>query len=304
MDPFIVGVRFQKVGKIYHFDASGFQDLEIGDFVIVETSRGRELGEIISIVSDHESQKAGKWKPIHQKATPRDLVRRQFWQKKEIEALILCREKASELKIDGIKIVSAEYSFDGGRISFHYNKSSDTKVDLKRLRKTLKQAFPRIKVELRQIGPRDVAKKIGGFGACGLEKRCCSLFLSEFSPISIRMAKAQGVSLSPSEITGMCGRLRCCLIYEYQQYVQAKKNLPKLKKRVITPLGEGKVVDIIPLSEEVLVELEAGSQHKFLNQDIHPLNEYKELQQKINEPCKNDGNGSTNCKNQSNKDKA
>ena len=301
MSPFIVGVRFQKVGKIYHFDASGFQDLEIGDFVVVDTSRGRELGEIISIVSDDQSQLEGKWKPIHHKATPRDLVRRQFWQKKETEALILCREKSSELKIEGIKIISAEYSFDGGRITFLYNVSSDNKVDLKRLRKNLNQAFPRTKVELRQIGPRDVAKSIGGFGACGLEKRCCSLFISEFSPISIRMAKEQGVSLSPSEITGMCGRLRCCLIYEYQQYIQAKKNLPRRKKRVMTPLGEGKVVDIIPLIEEVLVELDTGSQHQFPNQDIHPLEEYKELQQKINESCDKNGNGSGNCKNQSNR---
>lgn len=297
MNPFIVGVQFQKVGKTYHFDASGFLDLEIGDFVVVETSRGKEMGEIISIVNDQNSQREGKWKPIHHKATPRDLVRRQFWQRKETEALILCREKASEVKIESIKIVSAEYSYDGGRITFLYNLDSDIKLDLKRLRTALKQAFPRIKVELRQIGPRDVAKLIGGFGACGLEKRCCSMFLSEFSPISIRMAKEQGVSLSPSEITGMCGRLRCCLIYEYQQYIQARNNLPKPQKRVITPLGEGTVVDIIPLMEEVLVALDTGNQQQFPNNDIHPLDEYKKLQEKINEPCESKGNGEQNCKN-------
>ena len=300
MNPFIVGVRFQKVGKIYHFDASGFQDLEIGDFVVVETSRGRELGEIISIVDDQKSQREGKWKPIDHKATPRDLVRQQFWQKKETESLILCREKVSELNLESLKIVSAEYSYDGGRITFLYNIGSDNKVDLKDLRKVLKQTFPHTKVELRQIGPRDVAKAIGGFGACGLEKRCCSLFLSEFSPISIRMAKEQGVSLAPSEITGMCGRLRCCLIYEYQQYVQAKKNLPKRKKRVMTPLGEGTVVDIVPLSEEVIIELDTGGQHQYPNHDIQPLEEFKNLQRKINEPCENNDNGSKNCKNQPN----
>ncbi len=109
---------------------------------------------------------------------------------------------------------------------------------------------------MRQIGPRDVAKIIGGMGACGLETRCCSKFLTDFSPISIKMAKAQGISLTPSEITGMCGRLRCCLIYEYEQYVKARKTLPKRKKRVVTPNGEGMVIDVAPLSGMVTVKLE------------------------------------------------
>lgn len=118
--------------------------------------------------------------------------------------------------------------------------------------------FGPAQVELRQIGPRDVAKLLGGMGACGLEQRCCSQFLCEFSSISIRMAKEQGISLTPSEITGMCGRLRCCLIYEYQQYVDARARLPKRNKRVMTVDGEGKVVDVVPIREAVIVEYPDG----------------------------------------------
>ena len=294
MKPHILGIRFNKVGKIYHFDASQMRDVGVGDFVIVETSRGRELGEVISIIDDPEAPQHGKWKSINQKATPRDLVRRQLWQKKELEALIACREKAADLKIEGIKIISAEYSFDGSRVSFYYSTETEKKIDVRRLRGAMKRAFARTRIELRQIGPRDVAKIIGGMGACGLSKRCCSMFLTEFSPISIRMAKAQGVSLSPTEITGMCGRLRCCLIYEYQQYVDARKKMPKRKKRVVTPLGEGVVVDLYPLREEVVVELESGKRYQMAHQDVQPLEELQALKKKAEEPCKErDGE---NCK--------
>src|SRR5204863_1431757 len=127
------------------------------------------------------------------------------------------------------------------------------KVETKSLRDDMQRLYPAQHVTLRQISPRDVAKIIGGMGACGLETRCCSMFLTEFSPISIKMAKEQGISLNPTEITGMCGRLRCCLVYEYEQYVEARKQLPKRGKRVGTPHGEGKVLDQNPLRETVLV---------------------------------------------------
>ena len=126
---------------------------------------------------------------------------------------------------------------------------------MKSLRQDMQRAFSPSQVELRQIGPRDAAKIMGGMGACGLETRCCTRFLTDFSSISIRMAKEQGISLTPPEITGMCGRLRCCLIYEYQQYVDARQGLPKRNKHVMTPLGEGKVVDVSPLAGRILVEL-------------------------------------------------
>jgi cell fate regulator YaaT (PSP1 superfamily) len=295
MQPFIVGIRFKKVGKIYHFDASKIQDLQLGDFAIVDTSRGRQLGEVVQVVEDPSPPPHGKWKPIHHKATPRDLVMRQIWQKKELEAVINCRAKAAELGIEGVKIVAAEFSFDGSRLSFMYSTEGEGKVDLKHLRRAIQRSYARSRVNMRQIGPRDVAKILGGMGACGLATRCCSTFLSEFSPISIKMAKAQGISLSPSEITGMCGRLRCCLIYEFEHYVEARKKLPKRKKRVVTSLGEGKVIDLYPLKETVLVALDSGVTQEFSHEEIEPWEELEALRKKAQEPCSNHPEGGCNC---------
>ncbi|NUM49291.1 MAG: hypothetical protein HUU38_31710 [Anaerolineales bacterium] len=152
-----------------------------------------------------------------------------------------------------------------------------------------------MKSEFRLIGPRDVAKILGGMGACGLETRCCSTFLTEFSPVSIKMAKAQGIALTPSEITGMCGRLRCCLIYEYEQYVEARKTLPKLNKRVITPLGEGKVVNVLPLKQAVLVDVPEKGLTEFLKHEIEPWDEVEALRRKANSPCDRHENGGCDC---------
>jgi cell fate regulator YaaT (PSP1 superfamily) len=237
----------------------------------------------------------GTWKPIHHIATPRDLLLRQVWQKKELEALIECRTKASEIGIKGVKFVTAEYAFDGTSLSFMYSTKVDGKVDIRRLRNEMKRIYPHTRIGFRQIGPRDTARFIGGMGACGLEKRCCSMFLKEFGPISIKMAKAQAVSLSPTEITGMCGRLRCCLVYEYQQYVDARKKLPRRTTKVVTPLGDGTVIDIYPVKETVVVELDSGTRQEFPHQDIHPWEEFKALQKKAQEPCSNHKGGSGEC---------
>ncbi len=296
MDPFIVGIRFQKIGKAYHFDASNCPDLRVGDFAVVETSRGRQLGEVIQLVKNPSPPVDGAWKPIHHKATPRDLVMRQIWQKKEVEAMITCRARLSELGIPGVKIVAAEFSFDGSRLSFLYSTEAEGKVELRNLRNMMQRFYQRSQVEMRQIGPRDVAKLLGGMGACGLEARCCSMFLTDFSPISIKMAKEQGISLTPSEITGMCGRLRCCLVYEYEQYVEARKTLPKRNKRVITPKGEGKVWDTYPLKQSVLVELDSGIRQEFPSMELQPWDEYEALRRKSTEPCDKHENGECNCK--------
>ncbi len=295
MEPFIVGIRFQKVGKIYHFDAREVPDLQVGDFAVVETSRGRQLGEIVQVINDPVPPPEGNWKPIHHRATPRDLVLRQIWQKKEIEAMINCRAKAAELGIQGVKVVAAEFTFDGARLSFLYSTEAEGKVDLRNLRNAMQRTYPRSRVEMRQIGPRDVAKILGGMGACGLENRCCSMFLTEFSPISIKMAKEQGISLTPTEITGMCGRLRCCLVYEYEQYVAARKALPKRGKRVGTPAGEGKVIDQYPLRLTVLVELDGENRQEFELEQIQPLEELEALRKKSQEPCDRHENGECNC---------
>ena len=295
MQPYIVGIRFQKVGKVYHFDASKNRDLQIGDHAVVETSRGRQLGEIVLILKDLSASHNGSWKPIKRKATPRDLVLRQIYHKKELEAVINCRAKAAELGVKGVKFVSADYSFDGSRLSIQYISETEGKVNLNKLRTALKRTYPRTRVELRQIGPRDVAKILGGMGACGLEKRCCTMFMTEFSPISIKMAKEQGISLTPSEITGMCGRLRCCLIYEYEQYVEARKRLPRRKKRVVTPLGEGIVVDIYPLTESLRVELDSGGKHEFPHDEIQPYDELEALRKKAQAPCDKHEGGNCDC---------
>jgi len=296
MTPIVVGIRFQKTGKIYHFDASNQADLLVGDFAVVDTSRGRQLGEVVQIFRDSGvSPNGGSLKSISRRATPRDLIMRQIWQKKEVEAMINCRAKAAELKVEGVKIVAAEFTYDGSRLSFLYNSEAEEKVDLKKLRNAMQRLYTRTKVEMRQIGPRDMAKILGGMGACGLENRCCTMFLTEFSPISIKMAKEQGISLTPSEITGMCGRLRCCLIYEYEQYVEARKQLPKRNKRVVTPEGEGKVVDVYPLKQAVLVELEAGRMQEFAHEQIQPWDELEALRKKSQEPCAKHPEGGCSC---------
>lgn len=284
MTPNIVGIRFQNVGKVYHFDASNCPDIQVGDHAVVETSRGRQLGEVVEIVNNPSSPPDGSWKLIQRKATPRDLVLRQTWQKKELEAVINCRAKTVELKIEGIKIVGAEFSFDGERLSLLYSSEAEGKIDLKKLKSVMQRTYPRTHVELRQIGPRDVAKMLGGMGACGLENRCCSLFLTEFSPISIKMAKEQGISLTPSEITGICGRLRCCLVYEFEQYTEARKQMPKRGKRVLTPNGEGKVLDIYPLKGSVIVELIDEIRREFPCEDLQPLDELQALRKKAETP--------------------
>ncbi len=291
MEPLIVGIRFQKVGKIYHFDASDCRDLRLGDFAVVETSRGCQLGEVIQILENPALPSDGTWKPIHHIATPRDLIMRQTWQKKEIEVVISCRAKLLEQGIEGVKIIAADFSFDGSRLSILYSTEADEKIDLRKMHNAMQRLYQRSRVEMRQIGPRDVAKILGGMGACGLENRCCSKFLSEFNPISIKMAKEQGISLTPSEITGMCGRLRCCLIYEYEQYAEARKHLPKRGKSVVTPRGEGKVVDTYPLKQTVIIELDTGVRIEVANDLVEPLEELEALRRKAREPCERLDNG-------------
>jgi cell fate regulator YaaT (PSP1 superfamily) len=287
MQPLIVGIRFQQIGKVYHFNASAIEDIKVGDRVIVETTRGRQLGEVTQRIEKPSPPPEGTWKPIERRATPSDLILRQTWQRKEIEAMINCRQRAAELKLAGVKIIAAEFSFDGARLTLMFSSETEEKVDLKSLRHDMTKLYPGTQVDMRQIGPRDVAKILGGLGACGLERRCCSRFLTDFSPISIKMAKEQGISLTPQEITGMCGRLRCCLVYEYEQYVAARKELPKRNKRVVTPLGEGRVVDMLPLQMIVIVELPEVGRREFERDQLEPWDELEALRRKSAQPCEN-----------------
>lgn len=265
----IVGIRFSKVGKIYHFNASQISDLKIGDPVIVETSRGLQLGFVALFVENPGEPGEGGWKTIQRRATPRDLLLRQGWQQKEEEAISVCKARAVEIHLDGIKIISAEYSFDGSRLTFFFStESEEGRADLKSMRSDMQKHYSPAQVEFRQVGPRDVAKILGGMGACGLETRCCAQFLTDFSSISIKMAKDQNISLTPAEITGMCGRLRCCLSYEYEVYTEARQRLPRRKARVKTPQGEGKVIDVAPLREVVFVEIPDVGMREFPASDV------------------------------------
>jgi len=268
METHIVSVRFTPMGKAYHFDASKIADIQKGDYIVVETSRGKQLGQIVDFPKNPVKPADGSFKTIDRKATPRDLLLKQTWQQKEYEAADKVRERAKELRLKGVKIINAEYSFDGSRLSISFGSESDEKAELKSLRQDMQKAFAPAQVELRQIGPRDVAKVYSGIGACGLEKRCCAGFLTEFSSISIRMAKEQGISLTPTEITGMCGRLRCCLNYEYDQYCAMRQELPKKNKRVMTPAGEGKVIDVITLRQRIVVELPDLGRREFSKEEI------------------------------------
>ncbi len=285
----ILGVRFSKVGKLYQFEFREHPDVKAGDFVIVDTARGRQMGQVMGLTPRDEKT---DYRAILRPATARDMALRQEWELKQPEAIIICQNRADELGgFRDVKFVTAQYNYDGSVLTFLY--ATEEKADIARLHRELNKMFP-AKVEMRQIGPRDVAKLLGGYGACGIE-RCCSTFLTDFSPISIKMAKAQGISLNPSEITGMCGRLRCCLVYEYEQYVDARKVLPRRNKKVGTPFGEGKVIDVHPLRDAVTVYIEDTGLKVIQREDIVPLDELRALAQKAKEPCSKHGDEPCDC---------
>lgn len=285
----VAGVRFIKIGKLYHFDTSQYPQLEAGDYVIVETARGRNMGQIIGFTEVDNIQEVH---PILRPATPRDLVLKQQWESKQDEALQVFVEKAKKIgTYSDVKFIAAQYNYDGSLLTIFV--TAEDRVNTNPLINETKRLFDS-HIDIRQIGPRDVAKLLGGFGACG-ELRCCSTFLTDFSPISIKMAKAQGISLNPTEITGMCGRLRCCLVYEYEQYVAARKTLPKRNKRVGTPEGAGRVVDVYPLTDSVMVQFEEAGRKMFKREDIIPIEELEALQKKAKEPCSKHGDEPCDC---------
>lgn len=285
----VAGVRFTKVGKLYHFTIDEYPDLNPGDFVIVETVRGRQMGQIMGFANPEDGR---EYRHILRPATMRDMALRQQWEAKQDEALEKCIERANQIGgLKAAKFVAAQYNYDGSTLTFLF--SAEDKLDTSQLRRTLQKEFES-EVDIRQIGPRDVAKILGGYGACGAE-RCCSTFLTDFSPISIKMAKAQGISLNPSEITGMCGRLRCCLVYEYEQYVEARKQLPRRNKKIGTPFGEGKVIDVHPLKDAVTVFVEDVGRKLVEREDIIPLEELRALEKAAKSPCTKHGDEPCDC---------
>jgi cell fate regulator YaaT (PSP1 superfamily) len=285
----VAGVRFHKVGKLFHFDFNNFPHLQPGDYVVVETTRGRQMGQVEGFRPAEAPER--EIKALLRMASPRDLVLRQYWEAQQDEVLLTCQKRARELGgYSGVKFVAAIYNYDGTILTVLY--TSEDKVNVNRIWNEMNRLYS-AQIEMRQIGPRDVAKLLGGYGACGID-RCCSTFLTDFSPVSIKMAKAQGISLNPTEITGMCGRLRCCLVYEYEQYVEARSKLPKKNKRVGTPQGEGKVIDVLPLQDAVLVLVE-DNRVVVKREDLQPLDELEALAKKAKEPCTKHGDGPCDC---------
>jgi len=280
----IVGVNFTPMGKSYHFDATHIPDIQQKDKVIVQTSRGWQMGEVTVVLPD-QIVEGERHKPVERKATPRDLLLAQTWKLKEADVFADCQKLNQDRRFRLIKFVGAEYSFDGNNLAILIASEVEDKLNLKPLRQVLSRMYPDTTIEIRQVGPRDVAKMISGLGACGLEKRCCSRFLTDFCSISIRMAKEQDISLTPAEITGMCGRLRCCLIYEYDQYKDARQEMPKKNNRVMTPQGEGRVVSIMAMKGTLIVDIPEVGRREFAKEDIKPIDAAP--QQQKNLPLKN-----------------
>jgi len=252
--PLVIGVRFHPATKIYFFDAAGFEDLAAGEQVVVETTRGEEVGQ--AIVAPHDVTDAeivSRLRPIVRRATAVDLSQMAHYRRKEQEALELCRQKVREHGLP-MKLVRAEYSYNGRHLVFFF--TSEKRVDFRNLVQDLARAF-KARIELRQVGVRDEAKMLGGIGKCGLVL-CCSTWLADFHPVSIKMAKQQDLPLSPMEISGVCGRLLCCLSYEEDHYAETKKRMPRRGDVIETPRGKGRVVGVNAVKESVMVELESG----------------------------------------------
>ncbi len=250
----VVGVRFRPAGRIYYFDPAG-KELEKGNFVIVETARGIEAGRVVIAPRQvADSELSDPLKPILRLATEDDLRQLLAFKSKEKNALVRCAQRVTFHKLP-MKLVEAEYTYDGSRLTFYF--TAEERVDFRALVRDLAAQF-RTRIELRQIGARDQAKLLGGVGPCG-KTLCCSSWLTEFGVVSIKMAKEQGLPLNPSKISGVCGRLMCCLSYENDQYIEAKQGLPAMGAYVNTPSGLGKVVGVNVIKQTVEVMLESGA---------------------------------------------
>lgn len=237
----VVGVRFKKAGKIYYFDPGHFK-LAAGDHVIVETARGLEYGEIVIGMREvADKDIVAPLKTVQRQATEADKEKVKENRAKEAEAFTLCSQKIAAHGLP-MNLVDVEYTFDVNKIIFYF--TADGRIDFRELVKDLASVF-RTRIELRQIGVRDEAKMMGGIGCCG-RPLCCATFLGDFEPVSIRMAKDQNLSLNPTKISGICGRLMCCLKYESDRYSSSSKKItpPPVGVEVVTIEGEGKVVAI------------------------------------------------------------
>lgn len=250
----VVQVQLRSAGEVKYFMTNGLK-LEIGSKVIVEADRGLESGEVVSANEKVEDlSKLGKpLRKVIRKANPWDEQQIDKNKAKTKDLMNVCDKKIEEHKLP-MKLVDAEYSFDRSKIIFYF--TSENRVDFRNLVKDLASIF-RVRIELRQIGVRDEARMLGGHGPCG-RGLCCMAFLKDFNPVTIKMAKVQNLPLNPSKISGLCGRLMCCLGYEYECYRECCKDLPKVGKEIKTEYGKGKVIGVNPLKRMVTVDLGEG----------------------------------------------
>ena len=269
----IVGVQFQKNGKLYYFDTNGF-DVKPGEYVIVDTARGHDLGEVVLGPRDADSE---NWHSALKKtiriATEQDIQHGIENRQKEKEAFSICQKKIAEHKLE-MKLVSVEYAFDNSKILFFF--TANGRVDFRSLVKDLASIF-KMRIELRQIGVRDEAKMLGGLGPCG-RPICCGTFLEQFQPVSIKMAKEQNLSLNPTKISGVCGRLMCCLKYEQEHYELTRKKMPKIGREVTTPDGTGSVTDLNIVKETVFVRLTNGDTTEIREYPLEQITRNHDLQ--------------------------
>ena len=249
----VIGVRFKKAGKVYYFSPGEVWPAP-GEYVIVETTRGIELGEVVTGAREVADEAlVAPLKNVIRKATEADLAVQAKNEEREKEAFGICVQKIEQHKLE-MKLVSVEYTFDDSKIIFYF--TANGRVDFRDLVKDLAGIF-HMRIELRQIGVRDEAKMLGGLGACG-RQICCGAFLGDFQPVSIKMAKEQNLSLNPTKISGQCGRLMCCLKYEQDYYEETLKKLPRVGKDIMTPDGVGVVTEINVLRERVKVRVKTG----------------------------------------------
>ena len=263
----IVGVRFRNAGKVYYFDPKGYK-IKAGDHVIVETARGVEYGTVIGGIREVTDDRVVQpLKAVIRVATQEDDLRAEKSRVKEKDAMRICNEKIRKHKLD-MKLIDAEYTFDNNKVLFYF--TADGRIDFRELVKDLAAVF-KMRIELRQIGVRDETKILGGIGICG-RVLCCNSFLSEFAPVSIKMAKEQNLSLNPTKISGVCGRLMCCLKNEEDTYEYLNSKLPSIGESVTTIDGvRGEVQSVNVLRQKVKVLVDAGDEKELREYDVREL---------------------------------
>ena len=271
----VTGVKFRNAGKVYYFDPSDVSGLELGMGVIVETARGQEYGTVAMVPTDVSDGAIVKpLRKVVRIATEEDIKRKEENESRREETMRICQEKIDKHELD-MKLIDVEYTFDNNKMVFYF--TPDGRVDFRELVKDLASVF-RTRIELRQVGVRDEAKMLGGCGPCG-KGLCCATWMNEFQPVSIKMAKTQNLSLNPTKISGICGRLMCCLKYENDVYVELRKGMPENGERIDTPDGQAKVIDSNLLCGKLRARLFTGEKEEDgsekLSDDIYTYDKYE-----------------------------